>query len=146
MVREIVRITGAAMVVAAVLAAAASCPPPPPPPPASAASAPVAAVDPAVEAMLERSCYPCHSAERRDPWYGKLAPSSWSIAGGKAALDFSVWPTLDVDRRRLAIDMVADSVRRGSMPPVDYAFLNHAARLDAADRTAIEAWAAAQPR
>lgn len=139
-----VRLTGAAMVVAAVLAAGA-CTPPPPPTPRSAA-APVAAVDPAVEAVLERSCYPCHSAERHDPWYGKLAPSSWSIAGGRAALDFSTWPTLDAPSRKLAIDMVAESVHRGSMPPVDYAFLNHAARLDGADRSAIAAWAEAAPR
>lgn len=143
MARRIVRITAAAMGVAAVLAAGA-CTPPPPPTPRSA-TAPAAAVDPAVEGVLERSCYPCHSAERRDPWYGKLAPSSWSIAGGRAALDFSTWPTLDAPSRALAITLVAESVHRGSMPPVDYAFLNHAARLDAADRNAIAAWAAAQP-
>jgi hypothetical protein len=145
MPRVVLRRAGAAVVAAAVLAGGA-CTPPPPPTPARAARSGVATVDPPVEAVLERSCYPCHSAERHDPWYAKLAPSSWSIAGGKEALDFSTWPSLDDARRRLAIAMVADSVHRGSMPPVDYAFLNHAARLDDADRRAIQTWAEAQPR
>ena len=142
--RANVGLTGAAMVVAAVLAAGACTPPPPPTP--GGARAPVAAVDPAVEAVLARSCYPCHSAERVDPWYGKLAPSSWSVFGGRKALDFSTWKDLDPAARTVAIDIVVASVERGSMPPVDYAFLNRSARLDAADRSTIAAWGAAQPR
>lgn len=142
--RANVHFTGAAMVVAAVLAAGACTPPPPPTP--GRASPPVAAVDPTVEAVLARSCYPCHSAERSDPWYGKLAPSSWSVFGGRKALDFSTWKDLDPAGRTVAIEMVAASVEHGSMPPVDYAFVNRAARLDALDRSAIAAWAAAQPR
>ncbi len=125
------------------LAATVACAPTPPRP--DAASRPViVAVDPAVETVLARSCYPCHSAERRDPWFAKLAPSSWGIMGGRKAFDLSDWPRWDEARRRVAVDLIADTVHRGTMPPVDYAFLNSTARLDAADRSALEAWAAAQ--
>ena len=120
---------------------AACAPSPAPAPPAGASAAPAPPSAAAMDALFVRSCYPCHSAERRDPWYAKIAPSSWSTSGARSVLDFSTWSTYDAERRAGAVVMIADAVQRGTMPPADYTFFNHAARLDAGDRNAVERWA-----
>jgi hypothetical protein len=100
-------------------------------------------LDPTVAPVLARSCNPCHSADRRDPWFAKLAPSSWSTTGARETLDFSLWSTYDAERRATEAAMIADAVRRGTMPPADYTFFNHAARLDADEQRLVDTWAAA---
>jgi len=36
---------------------------------------------PEIAAMLHAACYDCHSSETKWPWYSRLAPMSWLIAG-----------------------------------------------------------------
>jgi cytochrome c len=133
----------AAAAVVALLGALAGCgTPAPPAKPAAADVVPVATLDAAIEPVFARACYPCHSEARRDPWFAKLAPSSWSLDGARATLDFSRWGRYDAETRATATSMIADSVARGHMPPADYTFFNHGARLAARDKEAIAAWAA----
>ena len=33
-----------------------------------------------VQAVLERSCFYCHSNRTRWPWYSRVAPASWFVA------------------------------------------------------------------
>ncbi len=141
--RQSTRAYAAAGAAALALLAAACAPAPPPASPASGSAAEVASDAATMDALFVRSCHPCHSAERHDPWYAKIAPSSWSTTGARSVLDFSAWPTYDAERRASEVAMIADAVQRGTMPPADYTFFNHAARLDPADRGAVERWAAA---
>jgi hypothetical protein len=99
------------------------------------------ALDADVAPILDRACYPCHSDERRDPWYAKLAPSSWSTRGARAALNFSVWPRYGAERRTHAAAAAAVA-EAGTMPPADYTFFNHAAKLTDEDKHALVRWAA----
>lgn len=138
----------AGRILAALLASgllAACAPAPPVPPPSATDVAPSAAIDPAVDRLFARSCHPCHSDARRDPWIAKIAPSSWSLQGARATLDFSQWGRYDAEQRASETVMIADAVARGSMPPADYTFFNHGARLTEEDRRAVAAWAAATP-
>jgi cytochrome c len=137
---------GLAMGLTTMMLTACAPAPAPRPPSAGSTSASAVSIDATMEPLLVRSCYPCHSAERRDPWYAKIAPSSWSTTGARGVLDFSAWPTYDAAHRASAVEMIADAVERGTMPPADYTFFNHQARLDPGDRSAVEAWAAAQRR
>ena len=138
-----IRLT-AAMALAALLALVTACGTPAPAlKPAVEGAVPRTALDPTIEPMFVRACYPCHSEARHDPWFAKIAPSSWSLDGARATLNFSDWARYDVDTRASATLMIADSVARGHMPPADYTFFNHQARLDAHDREVIAAWAAA---
>jgi hypothetical protein len=108
---------------------------------ADAASHPAPAIDAAVRPLLVRSCFPCHSDERADPWYAKLGPSSWSTYGARAALNFSQWDRYDGERRARVAGLIAAVTQDGSMPPADYTFFNHAARLGDAERAAVIRWA-----
>jgi cytochrome c len=131
-----------ALTIGVVLGVLAACATPPPPArPAAADAVPSAALDPAIEPLFARACYPCHSDVRRDPWFAKIAPSSWSLEGARTTLDFSQWSRYDAETRASTAVMIADSVTRGHMPPADYTFFNHGARLDEHDRQAIAAWA-----
>ena len=109
--------------------------------PAQAASA--AALDGEVRPLLDRACSPCHSDDRRDPWYAKLAPSSWSTTGARRALNFSEWARYDDERRARAVGAVATVVDAGTMPPADYTFFNHGAKLTADEKQLLVRWAAA---
>lgn len=105
-----------------------------------------ASLAPEVRPLLVRACYPCHSDERADPWYAKLAPSSWSTRGARDALNFSLWSTYDDDRRMRAAGTIAAITQAGTMPPADYTFFNHAARLNDVERESLIRWASeAQP-
>lgn len=95
---------------------------------------------PAVETALVEACYACHSEHRRDPWYAKLAPSSWP-SSARRVLDFSAWPAYAPEQRTAELAMIATAVRSGSMPPADYTFFNRAAKLGDAQKQAIIDWA-----
>jgi hypothetical protein len=96
--------------------------------------------DPEIRTLLVESCYACHSDHRTDPWYARLAPSSWS-SRGRDKLDFSTWQSLAPDRQKAELAAIAAVVRSGYMPLKDYAFLNPAAKLDDAQRERLAHWA-----
>jgi len=60
------------------------------------------AAPPAIEAILKRSCYDCHSNETRWPWYGYVAPFAWwlerDVGLGRKQLNFS--DGVPITRRR----------------------------------------------
>jgi hypothetical protein len=103
---------------------------------------------PAVEAVLRKACYDCHSSETRWPWYSKIAPVSWLVAGhvqhGRGNLDFSVWSTDPVVEPTEAqrLNAICREMRNDLMPPRDYRLLHPEARLTASDTELICAWTA----
>ena len=100
-----------------------------------------------VRAILERSCYDCHSNETRWPWYSRIAPLSWVVAydveEGREHLNFSAWNRLDAGERAEAIEEVWEEVEEGEMPLWFYLPLHPEARLSPDDMERLEAWAAA---
>src|SRR6266513_2741101 len=57
------------------------------------------AVDPAVSAILERSCKDCHSNRTVWPWYSSVAPASWIVTHdvneGRGKMNLSEWSKYD---------------------------------------------------
>ncbi len=104
--------------------------------------APAVAANPEVARILEVSCYHCHSDEGTAVWYAKLQPSRWFGDSALAALNFSDWPGYDADRRSDAIRQVAAAVESGTMPPHGYLLFHPQARLNGAQKAAIQSWAA----
>ena len=96
-----------------------------------------------IAAVLATSCAPCHALPRADPWYARMAPSSWFTDGARGALDLSDWDAWDPARRSAVRTAIAASVRSGRMPPADYTFFNRGAALDDAARLAVVRWATA---
>ncbi|HPF70828.1 MAG TPA: heme-binding domain-containing protein [Candidatus Krumholzibacteria bacterium] len=95
--------------------------------------------------LLRRACYDCHSGRTAWPWYSRVAPVSWFVADhvreGRRALDFTDWPALDLDLQDELLRHVADEVGKGDMPLASYRLAHPAARLTAAQRDSIVAWA-----
>ena len=115
------------------------------PQPPSVSAAPGAALqvgDAEVQRILLDSCYPCHANERSDPWYARLAPSSWS-SRGRAALNFDEWQTYDAAKRSAEMAAIAAVVQDGYMPLKDYTFFNRAAKLSEARQQRLVRWASA---
>jgi mono/diheme cytochrome c family protein len=96
--------------------------------------------DPETRALLVQSCYACHSDHRTDPWYARLAPSSW-FNTGRDKLNFSTWQSLPPERQKAELAAIAAVVRSGYMPLKDYAFFYPGAKLDDAQRERLAHWA-----
>lgn len=75
---------------------------------------------PEVHAILERSCYDCHSNQTRWPWYSRMAPVSWLVASdvheGREHLNFSAWRSDSTDKRHELREEIRKNVEEGEMP------------------------------
>jgi hypothetical protein len=102
-------------------------------------------VPPAVQSILERSCFDCHSNRTRWPWYSNVAPASWLVAHdvneGRKHLNFSEWGSYKKGKRVSRLDMMISEVDKGEMPIKNYLLLHGEAALTEADRDAFCAWA-----
>ncbi len=100
---------------------------------------------PDVHAILERSCYDCHSNQTRWPWYARVAPISWLVAHdveeGREHLNFSEWNRLDGEERAELIEEVWEEVEEGEMPLWFYLPLHPEARLSPGDMETLRDWA-----
>jgi hypothetical protein len=103
---------------------------------------------PEIRALLERSCYDCHSRETRWPWYGYVAPVSWQLARdvheAREHLDFTAWDTYSEKKRRKLVGEVWEEVEEGEMPLWFYLPLHPEARLSPADLERLREWTRAQ--
>ena len=101
-----------------------------------------------VKAILERSCFDCHSHETRWPWYSHIAPVSWlvgyDVAEAREHMNLSTWNLLDPEERAETIEEIWEEVEEGEMPLWYYLPLHPEARLSEADRTTLRDWAAAE--
>jgi len=97
--------------------------------------------DPQVNALLERSCYECHSTGGSAPWYAVVSPTYLAANSARGVLNFSDWQTYDAQKRAEALKKIEQSVSAGSMPPGDYTALDHSARLTDDQKQALLSWA-----
>lgn len=77
------------------------------------------------EQLMRDACMDCHSNETRWPWYSNVAPISWlvqhDVDEGRAELNLSAG---DVE-----VDEMIETIREGSMPPLQYKPTHSGARL-----------------
>jgi hypothetical protein len=106
------------------------------------------ALTPAVAAILQRSCYDCHSNRTAWPWYSKVAPVAWLISNdvteGRRGLNFSEWGLYSPKRAAHKLDEICEHVEGGEMPLWYYQPMHPASKLSAADKKAICAWTKAE--
>ena len=94
-----------------------------------------------MNAILEQSCYQCHSAGGRAPWYAAISPTYLAAGSARGKLNFSDWQTYDGRVKTDALKRIEKSVSAGSMPPGDYTALDHSARLTDDQKQALLKWA-----
>jgi hypothetical protein len=100
-----------------------------------------------VQAILRTSCYDCHSNETVWPWYSHVAPVSWLVASdaseARRQFNFSTWNRYSPAQRSGILSRVIQEVHEGDMPPWYYTLKHTHAKLSTAQRSVLEAWAAA---
>jgi hypothetical protein len=100
---------------------------------------------PPVAAMLRAACYDCHSDETKWPWYSRVAPVSWLVAGdvkdGRERMNFSDWPHDRPERAAKRLERISEEVGYRDMPPGKYTLLHPEARLTPAQREQLIHWA-----
>ncbi|MFP5276836.1 MAG: heme-binding domain-containing protein [Acidobacteriota bacterium] len=76
--------------------------------------------DAQIHNALRRSCYDCHSAEVKVPWYGHVWPASAllqnDIRKGRAYLDFSNWSNLSTEMSQIRLISACREMRGDEMP------------------------------
>lgn len=98
-----------------------------------------------VKAILERSCYDCHSNRTRWPWYSHVAPVSWLVAHdvheGRDEVNFSDWPAFDFEKQDDLLEHIGKQVDRRKMPLPIYLSMHPRARLSDEERRIVVDWA-----
>jgi cytochrome c551/c552 len=116
--------------------------------PANTVEARAHALTPQVAAILQRSCYDCHSDRTVWPWYSKVAPVSWllssDVSEGRREVNFSDWAQYNPTRAAKKLDEICKQVESGGMPEWYYRPMHPAAKLAAADKKAICEWTRAE--
>ncbi len=103
------------------------------------------AAPPEVSAILEQSCFDCHSNQTRWPLYEHLAPVSWwisnHVAEGRAHLNFSIWNTYDSGRMINKLNSIRDAVKSHWMPLSSYLWIHRGAILTPEEAKTVTSWA-----
>jgi hypothetical protein len=112
-----------------------------------ASSAPLlagASVEPAVSAIVSKSCQNCHSEKTEWPLYSYVAPMSWMIEkdvhDARSHMNLSRWNDYDPDQRQQLLSQIASLVRNHVMPPQRYLLLHPDARLSASEVDVLYRW------
>lgn len=112
--------------------------------PSKIAASPVR-LTPEVGAILQRSCWDCHSNWTRWPWYSGVAPTSWMVANdvaeGRSHLNLSELQTYDQQHLERKLQQICEEVTERGMPLSSYLFIHRDARLSDEDIQAICRWA-----
>lgn len=86
-----------------------------------------------VEKILTRSCNDCHTNTTVYPWYSKIQPSAWFLAGhirdGRHALNFSEWGTYENRRKKRKLGEVCEQVESKEMPLPSYLWIHWGAKM-----------------
>lgn len=98
-----------------------------------------------IKAILEKSCYDCHSNKTTWPWYSYVAPVSWLVAydveEAREHINFSEWGTYNKKQQNHAKEEICDEVFEGEMPLPKYLKLHSEAALSEEQKQVIKAWA-----
>ncbi len=99
---------------------------------------------PEVRAIIERSCYDCHSHQTRWPWYSYIAPASWLVAAdvkeAREHLNLSEWDRYKELRAIAKLDQMCQEVLDDRMPLPAYLWMHPSAKLSQADIDLLCDW------
>lgn len=105
------------------------------------------AITPAVEQILVRACYDCHSNSTRYPWYANIQPLGWwlhhHVNEGKESLNLSEWTTYKAEDMPHILEELHEEVEEGHMPLPSYLRVHRDAVLSAAEKDTLLHWSKA---
>jgi cytochrome c551/c552 len=96
-----------------------------------------------VQAILERSCFDCHSSHTVFPWYSNIAPVSWftkdHVKEGREHMNFSTWNSYDDEKKIKFLEKIPKAIKE-KMPMASYLIMHKDAKLSEDDKKAITEW------
>lgn len=99
---------------------------------------------PAVDSILQRSCYDCHSNNTNYPWYSRIQPvAMWlgnHIKEGKKELNFSVFGSYRAAKQYHKLDEIEETVNEGEMPMNSYTFIHTKSKLTEDQKKMLISW------
>ena len=98
-----------------------------------------------VKAILENTCFDCHSSNTKYPWYNKITPVNYWLTShvndGKRHLNFSEWSTYSLRKKDHKLDELIEEVEAGKMPLESYTYTHGDAKLSAEQIKMVSEWA-----
>ena len=102
------------------------------------------AVPDSVLAVLQTSCYDCHSNNTHYPWYSFVQPAAWLMAShikdGKTNLNFSEFGVYSNRKQQGKLQAIINSIHDNTMPLNAYITLHNNAKLSAANKALLLDW------
>ena len=99
-----------------------------------------------VKAILQSSCYDCHSNNTRYPWYSYVQPMGWWLAyhikEGKAELNLSEFGEYSLRRQQSKLKAIAGSIENDEMPLSSYTLIHTGAKLSPTEKEQLLDWVA----
>jgi hypothetical protein len=81
-----------------------------------------------VAAIINTSCYDCHSNETKYPWYSNISPASWFLKNhideARKHLNFSTFAMYEPKRQVHKLEECIEMVEKNEMPLESY-FVGH---------------------
>lgn len=97
-----------------------------------------------VLAVLQNSCYDCHSNNTRYLWYSFIQPGAWWMAShirkGKTNLNFSEFGAYSNRKQQSKLQAIANSIKDETMPISSYTLLHKNAKLSPGDKVVLFDW------
>ena len=94
-----------------------------------------------ISALLQESCYDCHSNNTQYPWYNKVQPAAWflenHIKDGKEELNFNEWDAYSNRRKNSKLKSIISQVKDDEMPLASYTLIHNDAKLSNSEKTLI---------
>jgi len=98
-----------------------------------------------VKAILEETCYDCHSDVTRYPWYNNITPVNYWLAehvnDGKKHFNVSNWVGNSVKRKDHKMEELIEMVEEKEMPLNSYTITHSEAKLSDEQIKAVVTWA-----
>ena len=116
-----------------------------PPIPAKPATAEVQA-SPQVRQILNKSCYSCHSDERRLSWFDEIVPAYWvarhDILTAREHLNFSTLGAKPAAAQKAALYEALNMIQLKAMPLPQFVVLHPEAKMSPENLAALKAYLA----
>lgn len=97
-----------------------------------------------VKAILTQSCYDCHSNNTHYPWYSRIQPGAWYMAGhikkGKDELNFSDFGTYSTRKQRNKFRSMSEQVKKEEMPLSSYTLIHRNSILTPEQKLVLNEW------
>ncbi|MGV8946302.1 MAG: heme-binding domain-containing protein [Lutibacter sp.] len=94
-----------------------------------------------ISALLQVSCYDCHSNNTDYPWYNKTQPVAWflknHVSDGKEELNFNDWDDYSDRRKNSKLKSIINQIKDDEMPLSAYTLIHRDAVLSKSEKTMV---------